>query len=38
MEVTQMELKNFDQLVSTVKRMSEQRVVAVAAAADQHVI
>ena len=33
-----MELKNFDQLVSTVKGMSEKRVVAVAAAADQHVI
>ena len=33
-----MELKNFDQLVSTVKSMSEKRVVAVAAAADQHVI
>jgi phosphate butyryltransferase len=33
-----MELKNFDQLVTTVKGMSEKRVVAVAAAADEHVI
>ena len=33
-----MELKNFDQLVSTVKGMDAKRVVAVAAAADAHVI
>lgn len=33
-----MEMKNFDQLVSTVKGMTEKRVVAVAAAADAHVI
>lgn len=33
-----MEMKNFDQVVSTVKGMSAKRVMAVAAAADAHVI
>ena len=33
-----MEMKNFDQVISTVKGMTAQRVVAVAAAADAHVI